>query len=123
MGPGVFNFCKTDLPKNRQEAVLTLKTSILLFVCAAVLIFAGIIYSLSLSDQNQLFWLLVFRCFDASICFLIVLLIQPFFVLARNNILKKAAQKVKQHKNLKVIAITEAMERQQQKNFWQPFCL
>jgi len=110
-------FAKQIYQKTAKRPVLTLKTSILLFVCAAVLIFAGIYISLSLSDQNQLFWLLVFDVLTPLFVSLIVLLIQPFFVLARNNILKKAAQKVKQHKNLKVIAITGSYGKTTTKEF------
>jgi len=110
-------FAKQIYQGSAKKPVITIKTFILLLTCFTVLIFSGIFISLSFLDQNQLFWLLVLDILTPLLVSAIVLLVQPFFVIARNNILKKAGQKIRQQKNLKVIAITGSYGKTTTKEF------
>lgn len=110
-------FAKQIYQGSARKPVLTFKTLVLLSACIAGLIFAGSFILLNFSDKNQLFWLLVFDVLTPMLVSAVVILIQPFFVMARNNVLKQAAERINQHKNLKVIAITGSYGKTTTKEF------
>lgn len=110
-------FAKQIYQGSAKKPVLTFKTFILLSISIAVLTLAGAFVSFNFSEPDQLFWLLVFDILIPLLVSAIVLLVQPFFVMARNNVLKQAAERVKQHKNLKVIAITGSYGKTTTKEF------
>ena len=72
---------------------------------------------LYVSDKQELAWLLAVDILLPLIVSFIVLFFQPFFVLLRNNILKKAALKIKESKDLKVICITGSYGKTSTKEF------
>ncbi len=63
------------------------------------------------------FWLLVFDILVPLIVSAVVLLFQPFFVLARNIVLEKAKNKRKKFKNVTVIGITGSYGKTSTKEF------
>lgn len=102
-------FAKQIFTKSFKKPVKTAKTLLLTGISIAVII----IFAISL----PMFWLLAIDILIPVIISAIVLLIQPFFVLARNNILKKAKNKISQFKNLKVIGITGSYGKTTTKEF------
>jgi UDP-N-acetylmuramoyl-tripeptide--D-alanyl-D-alanine ligase len=73
-----------------------------------------------LGGSLQLAWLLGFNILIPLIVSVVVLFFQPFFVLARNNILKKAAKKITEIRassNLVVIAISGSYGKTTTKEF------
>lgn len=69
------------------------------------------------SQNKNLGWLLIFDLLIPIIISAIVLIFQPFFVMARNNVLKRASEKIKQFPDLKVIAITGSYGKTTTKEF------
>jgi len=110
-------FIKQVYQKSFKKPVKTAKT--LLLMAISFLIIGTALYFISTlhSDWTQFLWLLIFDIFLPLIISGIVLLVQPFFVIARNNILKKAARKLGEHKNLKVIGITGSYGKTSTKEF------
>jgi len=96
------------------------KTSKTLFLATVSFTVAGVFMFWVFAktpEVQQPFWLLVFDILVPVIISAIVLLFQPFFVLARNNILKKAKQKIAEFKDLKVIGITGSYGKTSTKEF------
>jgi UDP-N-acetylmuramoyl-tripeptide--D-alanyl-D-alanine ligase len=110
-------FARQIFYKSFKKPVKTPKTLLLFSVCVAVITTFLIFISAKLSDKDQIFWLISFDVVLPLIASAIVLLAQPFFVIIRNNILKQAEEKIKQHKNLKVIAITGSYGKTTTKEF------
>ncbi len=99
------------LPKFTLKAILL--TTIL---CAGVLVFGVGTYYYLLSVK-AVFYLLVFDILLPVFVSVIVLLAQPFFVMARTRILKKAKEKMKKFPRLKVIGITGSYGKTSTKEF------
>ncbi|MBI2049938.1 MAG: hypothetical protein HYT35_00575, partial [Candidatus Staskawiczbacteria bacterium] len=96
----------------------TVKTLILAIVSFGVTISFLLLVGWNVDDVARVsFLLLVFDILTPFIVSAIVLSIQPVAVLIRNNILKKAASKIKTHKNLKVVAITGSYGKTSTKEF------
>ena len=96
------------------------KTSKTLFLATVSFAIVGVFMFWVLGktpDVQQPFWLLIFDIATPLVVSFVVLLFQPFFVLARNNILKKAAQKIAEFKDLKVIGITGSYGKTSTKEF------
>jgi len=101
-------FLKSILAKQAKKPVITSKTLFLIFVSFALAIaFAG----------ASIQWLLAFDILTPLIISAAVLFFQPFFVFARNNILKKAKQKINSFQNLTVIGITGSYGKTSTKEF------
>ena len=98
--------------------VLTKKTLLLIFVGLAV---EALVLLFSFSYLPDLLWLpvllIVFDVLTPLIVSIIVLLLQPFTVLARNRIINKARAKRKDFKNLLVIGITGSYGKTSTKEF------
>src|SRR5581483_5875388 len=63
------------------------------------------------------FGLLLFDILTPVFVSAVILLFQPLFVMLRNRILKKAKEKIQQHKNLLIIAITGSYGKTSTKEF------
>ncbi len=96
--------------KKSKRPIWTLKTIFL--TC-----FSTIIVALCAIFIKTVPGFLLFDILTPVIISVIVLLFQPFFVLARNNILKKAKNKISQFKNLIVIGITGSYGKTSTKEF------
>jgi UDP-N-acetylmuramoyl-tripeptide--D-alanyl-D-alanine ligase len=98
--------------------ILTKKTLFLILVALTVEI---LVLLVSFSRLPDLLWLpvllVVFDVFTPLIVSKIVLLLQPFTVLARNRIIAKARAKRKSFKNLLVIGITGSYGKTSTKEF------
>jgi UDP-N-acetylmuramoyl-tripeptide--D-alanyl-D-alanine ligase len=103
-----------------KKPKITFKTFILIsFSFIVVILFLFWTTQLML-NESKLIFLLVFDVFLVFIISAVVLLIQPFFVLARNIILIKAKNKLEQIKllsGLKVVAITGSYGKTSTKEF------
>ncbi|MFH1401944.1 MAG: Mur ligase family protein [Parcubacteria group bacterium] len=116
--------------KKIKKPVLTKKTASLFF--ATFIFEAGLIFlafaSIGFwekfkifSDSSRIvifvFWLLVFDVFSPVIFSIIVLFFQPFTVLMRNRIIKKAKEKRQKFPNLLVVGITGSYGKTSTKEF------
>lgn len=110
-------FLKSILVKQVKKPVKTSKTLFLIFVSFAVLIIFLWNISFNANETAVLFYLLAFDILTPLIISAVVLIFQPFFVFARNNILKKAAKKRICLKNLTVIGITGSYGKTSTKEF------
>jgi len=106
------------LRKRIKRPVLTSKT--ILLISAGLLAEVLIIPAIFMSAPNILkasFWFLIADVLTPIITSAIVLLFQPFAVLARNQIIKKAKKKRAKLKNLLVIGITGSYGKTSTKEF------
>jgi UDP-N-acetylmuramoyl-tripeptide--D-alanyl-D-alanine ligase len=103
-------FAKQAFLKTFKRPKFTAKTLLLAGISFAII--AGFLFL----DLNISYFLL-FDILTPIIVSVIVLLVQPFFVLARNNILKKAKNRISQFKDLKVIGITGSYGKTTTKEF------
>ena len=111
-------FLKQFWSKSLKRPVRTFKTLLLTFVSFAVSIIFLFWVSLAIKDEPHApVYLLLFDILTPVIVSLAVLLMQPFFVIARNNILRKAAKKIKGFKNLTVVGITGSYGKTSTKEF------
>lgn len=98
-----------------HKPVFTKKITILFFVIVVGMITFFSISSLMGWDFSML--LLGFDICVPIIVTIVVLFFQPFFVMARNKILKKAAKKIATFKNVTVIGITGSYGKTSTKEF------
>jgi len=105
-------FTKTfKRPVVTKKTVFLTSTSILLVILYAV-------FAYNYNDVlGFTFSILLFDILTPLLISAVVLLFQPFFVLARNGILKKAAKKISTFKNLTVIGITGSYGKTSTKEF------
>jgi len=110
-------FLKSILSKQIKKPVITGKTTFLIFISFAVAIL--FLWRASFFSENPLipFYLLIFDILTPIIFSFVILLFQPFFVFIRNNMLKKAGEKVKGFKGLTVIGITGSYGKTSTKEF------
>ena len=97
-----------------KRPVWTPKT---LFLASITILFVGLSLLLAWGRNNITVLLLIFDILLPLAVSAIVLLFQPFFVLKRNRILKKAKNKIKNFKNLIVIGITGSYGKTSTKEF------
>ncbi len=110
-------FLQNILNDKLKKPKITFKTCLLFLISfLAVTVFAAVLYY---QDSLRRFniSILIFDILTPLIISLIVLLIQPFFVIARNGILRKARIKILAHKNLKIVAITGSYGKTSTKEF------
>jgi len=109
-------FLKQIVSKSFKKPVKTAKTVFLSLISFAVLFIFLIFVA-----KNGPVYILLFDILTPVIVALIVLLVQPFFVIARNNVLKKATKKIEDLKlagsNLVVIGITGSYGKTSTKEF------
>lgn len=98
--------------RNIKKPVFTLKATII-FLATGLL--SSLIFFLIFTDEP--FLLIVYDLLIPVIVSAIVLIFQPFFVVARNRILKKAKKKISGFKNLTVIGITGSYGKTSTKEF------
>lgn len=100
-------FALSIIRRNVRKPDFTFKAVFLTAVAmlAVMVYMAGLAY-FSAANFWFVFALLAFDIALPLVVSVIVLLAQPFFVMARNRILEKARQKMGKHENLTVIAIT-----------------
>jgi len=118
-------FARQIYAKSVKKPVKTIKTLFLGIICFAIVCFSLFYISTQALEPQQPFWLLVIDVATPLIVSTVVLLFQPFFVLARNRILKKATQKIAKFKNsrldsarqVKVIGITGSYGKTTTKEF------
>jgi len=105
--------------KNSFKRPILTKKSILLIVIglASEVIFFYTTASISNSIYILIFWMIFFDVWLPVVVSIIVLFLQPFAVLIRKGILKKAENKRKKNKNLKVIGITGSFGKTSTKEF------
>lgn len=112
-------FLRAILNRSFKKPAETSKTLFLTaFSLAVVILFLA--WILNARNSSQPLWLLGFDILTPLIISVIVLLFQPFFVLLRRNILKKAEEKIEKLKplsGLKVIAITGSYGKTSTKEF------
>lgn len=112
-------FLRGILNKSFKKPIETSKTIVLTGISFIVLVLF-FFWVIDLGDSLQPVFLLEFDILAPLIISAIILLFQPISVLARNNILKKAEQKIKKIRaisNLKVIAITGSYGKTSTKEF------
>lgn len=101
-----------------KRPVLTKKSILLIFIgLASELIFFYTTAVASSSIYVLIFLMLLFDIWLPVLISIIVLFFQPFTVLARNQVLKKAAKKRSKMNNLKVIGITGSYGKTSTKEF------
>jgi len=110
-------FLKAIFSKTVKRPVRTFKTGLLLAVSFVVAGFFITWTSFNFTGSKQLLWFLVFDIFTPLIVTAVVLAFQPIFVFARNNILRRAEEKMKTFKNLTVIGITGSYGKTSTKEF------
>ncbi|OGZ75674.1 MAG: hypothetical protein A3G45_03315 [Candidatus Staskawiczbacteria bacterium RIFCSPLOWO2_12_FULL_37_15] len=109
-------FLRNVYLRNFKKPIKTSKTMFLaLASLAVVILFFG--KTSNIEDKLQPVWLLVFDILAPLIISIVVLIFQPFFVFARNNILRKASKKIKGFKGLTVIGITGSYGKTTTKEF------
>ncbi len=103
---------------NVKKPVPTIKT-LSLTSLLSIISFAFWYASLSLNIlwYGFVFSLATFSILQPMIVSLVILLVQPFFVVGRSTILKKAKDKMSQHKNVTVIGITGSYGKTSTKEF------
>ncbi len=107
------------IKKSVKKPAITSKTLFLIIV-SFVFIFLFLFWIYDFENEAQFLWLLAFDILVPVIFSFIVILFQPFFVLIRNYILKKAGQKMQKTKplsGLKVVAITGSYGKTSTKEF------
>jgi len=118
-------FIKAVALKTLKKPVKTGKILFLAFLSFAVMITFGwgILFAVG-QESVAVLWLLTFDIFLPFIISAIVLIFQPFFVFARNKILKKASQKLKKlqkflpaGRQVKIIAIAGSYGKTSTKEF------
>jgi len=110
-------FFRQIYKKIAKKPIFTVKIKILTVLSFAFVFIFCCFISFNLSDVKQLFLLLIFDILIPVIVSLVMLAIQPFFVFARYNILKKASKKINQYQKLKVIGITGSYGKTSTKEF------
>ena len=110
-------FVKQAFLKTVKKPVKTIKTLFLTTISIIIVGYCLFYISTQIFEAQQPFWLLISDIAVPLIVSFVVLLFQPFFVLARNNILKQATQKISKFKNLKVIGITGSYGKTSTKEF------
>src|SRR3989344_4039919 len=106
------------IKKQYKKPVFTSKTIFLTIVASLDVIFYLFFSYVYIKNTFWfLFLILIYDIFTPLIVSVIVLFFQPFFVMARNNILKKAKKKISQHKNVTVIGITGSYGKTSTKEF------
>ena len=104
--------------KSIKIPVATIKTISLVFILLVLSIFYLNLSIIKYESLEKLsLCLIIFDVFLGFFASVIVLLVQPFFVLVRNNTIKKATQKIKRFSELKVIAITGSYGKTSTKEF------
>ena len=115
----VLIFVRVIFKKSFKKPVKTFKTLFLTLVSFSALVLF-LIWNSNYPQSDQILWLLIFDIATPVIISAIVLLFQPFFVLARNLKLKKAKaklEKIRQLSKVKVIAITGSYGKTSTKEF------
>ncbi len=110
-------FAKTILAKQIKKPVKTSKTLFLIFTSFAALILSLWGISQIANEPSVLFYFLAFDILTPLIVSAVVLIFQPLFIYARNNILKKATEKRNTLKDLTVIGITGSYGKTSTKEF------
>jgi UDP-N-acetylmuramoyl-tripeptide--D-alanyl-D-alanine ligase len=108
------------LRKKLKYPVLTKKTILLVFIgllVEVIFIFLLLLFNFNKYLADAIFILLVLDVFNPAIVSLIVLMLQPFAVLGRNRILKKAKEKRIGFPNLLVVGITGSYGKTSTKEF------
>ena len=106
------------IKKQYKKPVFTSKTIFLTIVASLDVIFYLFFSYVYIKNTFWfLFLILIYDIFTPLIVSVIVLFFQPFFVMARNNILKKAKKKISQYKNVTVIGITGSYGKTSTKEF------
>ena len=106
---------KDFITRDIKKPVFTSKVTLLF--SATIVIIIAFFAAISKNILNAPLALVIFDIFTPIIVSAVVLLFQPFFVAARNNILKKAKEKIKKFKNLTVIGITGSYGKTSTKEF------
>lgn len=111
-----FHFVIGLLKRNAKKPVFTLKTLLLTTFSLLLLVFYLVIV-VNFTTFGVVLSILLFDILSPKIISAIVLMVQPFFVFARNGVLEKATGKIKKFKNLKVVAITGSYGKTSTKEF------
>ena len=96
------------------------KKTIFLFLVSCAFFGMFAIVASGQNNQNQVFWILIADILTFAVISLLILLFQPFFVIARNLILRKAKEqmeKIKSVSGLTVIAVTGSYGKTSTKEF------
>ena len=110
-------FIYSIFTKTFKRPVVTKKT-IFLTSTSFLLVILYAVFAYNYNDVlGFTFSILLFDILTPLLISAVVLLFQPFFVLARNGILKKAAKKISTFKNLTVIGITGSYGKTSTKEF------
>ncbi len=111
-------FLRSFFGKKIKRPVLTKKTAVIIFVGFLILFCFPLVLFLLVKN---LFWfcfgLLVFDILTPKITSILVLFFQPLVFIWQKRILKKAAKKISEKKNLKVIGITGSFGKTSTKEF------
>jgi UDP-N-acetylmuramoyl-tripeptide--D-alanyl-D-alanine ligase len=114
-----FIFLRAIYGNNFKKPTATLKTIFLTLVSfSAVVLF--FVWTLKLKNYVQPTWLIAFDVLTPLVVSIIVLVFQPFFVVIRNNTLRKARKKMEKIRlvsGLKVIAVTGSYGKTTTKEF------
>jgi len=117
----IFEFFKAlidFLRRQLKRPVLTKKTAFLILIGILVEILVLFTLFINLNEIVKfVFWLLVFDVLTPLISSVLILIFQPFAVLVRSQIIKKAKQKRMEFKDLLVIGITGSYGKTSTKEF------
>lgn len=102
------------MPKFTAKAIILTSIS---FALVVLYVFIAAEYLKIAYWQTFFVWVLLFDILTPLFVSLVVLVLQPFFVVARNNILKKAKRKMENFDNLTVIGITGSYGKTSTKEF------
>lgn len=102
------------LQNNIRKPIFTTKV---IFLFSAAVAFTILFFLFVLQNRFDIFLLVLFDLMLPITISLVVLFFQPFFVLFRNNILRKAVKKILQFHNLTVIGITGSYGKTSTKEF------